>query len=55
MEGTKVAVIQQSDKDLVRRMNNTQRNVMERDFDFWPAWAKRDAQLVANYREHFSS
>lgn len=48
-EITNPAPIIQSDIDLVRKMNRTQHSLYS-PFDAWPQWAKRDAQLVADYR-----
>lgn len=48
------APIVQTDIDLVRRMNPTQKQVRGL-FETWPEWAKRDAQMVANYRRDLQS
>lgn len=47
----RLAPMIQTDIDLVREMNSSQRE-LHRPFDMWPEWAKHDAQLAANYREH---
>jgi hypothetical protein len=53
-EITNPAPLVQSDIDLVRLMNQRQRSLVG-PFETWPDWAKRDAQIVANYRRMLTS
>ena len=52
-EITNPAPMIQTDIDLVRKMNPFQRSLAG-PFETWPEWAKRDAQIVANYRRSFT-
>lgn len=52
-EITNPAPMIQTDIDLVRKMNPFQRSLAG-PFETWPEWAKRDAQLIANYRRSFT-
>lgn len=44
-----------SDVQLVKDMNPTQKQLWRAPFEAWPEWAKRDAQLIANYRREFTT
>lgn len=48
------APIAQSDVDVIRSMNPRQREILK-PFDVWPEWAKRDAQILANYRQQLNT
>jgi hypothetical protein len=44
----------QSDIEVVWQMNNGQKELCG-PFETWPEWAKRDVQLLANYRRCLES
>lgn len=51
---TNPAPLMQSDVDLIRLMNPSQKE-LRGSFEIWPEWAKKDALLVAAYRRRFST